>query len=168
MKQFVCKSEIKRLLPVVLVSSSIFLLIAVCDSFSLSNSSLRSPEKNLAVNVSSIIPTCVPWFYLKFSRCQAAWWLSFTEGVWTVFIIRRDVPWFIPQSIQPQLYAARKAITMNSVQDSLPVCFSISFVPGGSDKPLTIVSNFQRSFGLIFNKTWNKHFLFWQKAVIYK
>lgn len=168
MKQFVCKSEIKWALPVVLVSSSIFLLIAVCDSFSLSNSSLRSPEKNSAVNVSSIIPTCVPWFYLKFSRCLAAWWLSFAEGVWTVFIIRRDVPWFIPQSIQPQLYAARKAITMNLLQDSTPSVFLFPLCLVGSDKPLTIVSNFQRSFGLIFNKTWNKHFLFWQKAVIYK
>ena len=48
-----------------------------------------------------------------------------------------------------------------TVNPRLLFLFPLCFV--GSDKPLTIVSNFQKSFWLIFNITWNKHFLFWQK-----
>ena len=49
----------------------------------------------------------------------------------------------------------------STVNPRLLFLFPLCFV--GSDKPLTIVSNFQKSFWLIFNITWNKHFLFWQK-----
>ena len=55
----------------VLVSSSIFLLIADWESFSLSNSSLRSPGKwihlfnDVSRDVPAIIRHVVAWIYLK-------------------------------------------------------------------------------------------------------
>ena len=86
------------------------------------------------------------------------------------------IPWYRPVSYSYRVHVKSKHFPNNlknsrkfidsstldsTVYPRLLFLFPLCFV--GSDKPLTIVSNFQKSFWLIFNITWNKHFLFWQK-----